>query len=69
MTAAIHPWRNGSRRTAEQIKAEGWREQGIFAVSMDDDRLDAFERQFLTNLGNKLYGKPGSMLISTGTRR
>lgn len=47
----------GRRRDAEQIKREGWREQRLLAVSSEDPRLDAFERQFIINLGNKLYGR------------
>ena len=29
----------GRRRDPEQVKREGWREQGVLAVSADDDRL------------------------------
>ena len=29
----------GQRRDAEQVKREGWQEQGVLAVSADDLRL------------------------------
>ncbi|MEE9908629.1 hypothetical protein LWV33_14695 [Brucella intermedia] len=29
----------GPRRDPEQVKREGWQEQGVLAVSADDDRL------------------------------
>lgn len=41
---------------AEQIKREGWKEQGILVVSQDDPRLDMVEREFVKQLGNTLYG-------------
>jgi len=50
--------RNGRRRDPEQVKREGWREQRLLAVSAEDSRLDAFERQFVINLGTRLYGRP-----------
>lgn len=33
-----------------------WRESRTLVVSADDPRLDAFERQFVINLGTRLYG-------------
>lgn len=45
-----------SRRALDDVKRDGWRETGTLAVSADDPRLDAFERQFVLNLGNRLYG-------------
>lgn len=41
---------------AEQIKRDGWKEQGILVVAMDDPRLDMIEREFVKQLGNTLYG-------------
>jgi hypothetical protein len=38
------------------IKVHAFKEQGIVVASVDDPRLDAFERQFLRNAGAKLYG-------------
>ncbi len=55
----MHPFtRNGRRRDAEQVKREGWREQRLLAVCPEDPRLDPFERQFVINLGTRLYGAP-----------
>lgn len=56
--------RFGQRRTPEQVMADGFREQGIFAVSIHDKRLDPFERQFILTLGERLHG---SRVQATGT--
>ena len=48
-----------TRRDPDAVKAAGWHEVGVLAVSVDDDRLSDFERQFLENLGAKLYGARG----------
>lgn len=42
---------------AEQIKREGWRDNGILVVSADDPRLDMVEREFVRQIGNSLYGE------------
>jgi hypothetical protein len=47
----------GQRRDAEQVKREGWQEEGLFAVSVDDHRLTWPERALVEQLGAKLYGK------------
>jgi hypothetical protein len=47
----------GGRRSADQVKREGWQEQGLLAVSLDDDRLTWPERELVQQLGEKLYGK------------
>ena len=44
------------RRDPEQVKREGWQEQGVLAVSADDDRLTWPERELVRQLGEKLYG-------------
>jgi hypothetical protein len=41
----------------DQVKREGWREQGVLAVSADDDRLTWPERELVRQLGERLYGK------------
>ena len=41
---------------AERIKLEGWREQKILVVSVDDQRLDFVDREMIRILGEKLYG-------------
>lgn len=46
----------GQRRDPEQVKREGWRDQGLLAVSMDDRRLTWPERELVRQLGEKLYG-------------
>jgi hypothetical protein len=46
----------GQRRDPEQVKREGWRAQGLLAVSLEDDRLTWPERELVRQLGEKLYG-------------
>ena len=48
----------GHRRDPEQVKREGWQEQRMLAVSLDDQRLTWPERELVRQLGDKLYGKP-----------
>jgi len=47
----------GRRRNPEQVKRDGWHEQGLLAVSLDDDRLTWPERELVRQLGERLYGK------------
>jgi len=47
----------GRRRDPEQVKREGWREQGLLAVSLDDERLSWPERELVRQLGERLYGR------------
>lgn len=42
----------------ERVKREGWREQRILVVSIDDPRLDFVMRQMVQQLGDSLYGRP-----------
>ncbi len=46
----------GERRTPDEVKREGWREQRLLAVSLDDERLSWPERELIRQLGEKLYG-------------
>jgi len=46
----------GHRRGPEQIRRERWKEQSIFAVSLDDQRLTWPERELVRQLGERLYG-------------
>jgi hypothetical protein len=46
----------GERRDPEQVKRDGWREQGLLAVSVDDQRLTWPERELVRQLGDRLYG-------------
>jgi len=56
----------GERRPPEKIKADGWREQGLLAVSIDDQRLTWPERELIRQLGEKLYGKNSKKETSNG---
>jgi len=47
----------GERRAVDDVKRDGWREQGVLAVSVEDDRLTWPERELVRQLGEKLYGK------------
>lgn len=51
------PGYGGSRRDADQVKRDGWQEQGMLAVSIEDDRLTWPEKELVRQLGDKLYGK------------
>jgi len=46
----------GARRDPEEVKRDGWREQKILVVSPEDHRLTWPEREFVRQLGEKLYG-------------
>jgi hypothetical protein len=46
----------GRRRDPEQVKRDGWREQGLLAISVDDNRLTWPEQELVRQLGDKLYG-------------
>jgi hypothetical protein len=50
------PGYGGERRDPDQVKREGWHEQGLFAVLVDDPRLTWPEREIVRQLGEKLYG-------------
>ncbi|SUZ33428.1 hypothetical protein ROE7235_03198 [Roseibaca ekhonensis] len=47
----------GHRRDTEQVKRDGWNEEGLFAVMLDDHRLTWPEREPRRQLGERLYGK------------
>jgi hypothetical protein len=47
----------GHRRDPEEVKRDGWREEGLFAVMIEDHRLTWPERELVEQLGTKLYGK------------
>ena len=47
----------GHRRSPDQVKKDGWREHGVLAVSVEDERLSWPERELVRQLGEKLYGK------------
>lgn len=41
---------------AEQIKRDGWNEQRILVVAVNDERLDFVDREFISRIGERLYG-------------
>ena len=47
----------GRRRDPQQVKRDGWQEQGVLAVWVEDDRLTWPERELVRQLGERLYGK------------
>lgn len=47
----------GDRRDPDRVRRDGWREQGVLAVSADDERLSWPERELVRQLGERLYGK------------
>ena len=46
----------GQRRSPDEVKRDGWREQGVLAVSVDDQLLTWPERELVEQLGTRLYG-------------
>ena len=62
MKVSIPPYRcplgrSTPRVDPDSIKREGWREQHILVVAEDDARLDFVEREFVRQLGERLYGE------------
>jgi len=56
--ATNYPTREiGKQVDYEAVKRNGYRDQGIVVVKLDDQRLSDWERQFLKNIGGKLYGR------------
>jgi hypothetical protein len=47
----------GKRASPEHVKRSGWRDQNILVVNADDQRLTWPEREFVRQIGDKLYGK------------
>ena len=45
------------RRDPDQVKRDGWHDEGLLAVSVNDHRLSWPERELVEQLGTKLYGK------------
>ncbi len=41
----------------EAIKRDGWQKHQILVVALDDDRLGMIDREFVKQIGNRLYGK------------
>ena len=59
-------WRRA--RSLEEVKRDGWHEQGVLAVVLDDERLTWSERELVRQLGEKLYGKRRSRRMAEWTR-
>ena len=49
--------KGGKRRSIEELKRDGWREQNILVVSPHDPRLTWLERELVRQLGERLYGE------------
>lgn len=43
----------------EQLKSDAWKKQKILVVSVDDSRLGWADREFIRQIGNKLFKKKG----------
>jgi hypothetical protein len=57
----------GHRRDPEHVKRDGWHDQRMLAVSLDDHRLTWPERELVRQLGEKLYGKlPAAREVRNG---
>lgn len=46
-----------TRPDVDAVKRDGWRDQGILVVSLDDERLDWVERELVKRIGERLYGR------------
>ncbi len=50
------PGYGGERRTPDEVKRNGWRQQGVLVIAENDERLSWPERELVRQLGEKLYG-------------
>ena len=58
--AAISPiYSHARQRDAFELAQDGGRQRGILAVSPSDRRLSFSEREFIRELGERLYGSEG----------
>lgn len=46
-----------ARPDVDTLKTDGWRRHGIFVVDLQDQRIGWVEKQVISQLGDKLYGK------------
>ncbi len=46
----------GERSDPDRVKRDGWRDQGVLVVAIDDERLSWPEKELVTQLGDRLYG-------------
>jgi hypothetical protein len=56
----------GERRPPDEVKRDGWHEQGVLVVAEDDPRLAWPERELVRQLGTKLYGKRETQGVGHG---
>ena len=47
----------GERRPPDEVKRDGWRQQGVLVIAENDERLSWPERELVRQLGEKLYGE------------
>lgn len=59
MTAISRIYSHAGQRDAFELARDGWRQRGILAVSPSDRRLSRSEREFIRELGERLYGSGG----------
>ena len=52
----------GERRSPDQVKRDGWREQGVLAVAVDDERLSWPERELVSVPARETYADRGRPL-------
>lgn len=52
-------YNHARQRDAFELARDGWRQRGILAVSPSDRRLSFSEREFIRELGERLYGSEG----------
>lgn len=46
---------------AERVKRNGFHDDGILVVRLDDARLNWADRELLKGIGQRLYGKPRAL--------
>ena len=50
----------GRRRDPDEVRRDGWHDQQMLAVSLDDRPLTWPERELVRQMGEKLYGPRSS---------
>ena len=40
----------------DAVKTEGWQKHQILVIALDDERLGMIDREFVRQIGEKLYG-------------
>ena len=53
MSSNLYP---NTRESAEETKQRAWREYGVLVAALDQNKLTWEEREFLKQIGSKLYG-------------